>query len=169
VTDIEGPRTEHNHIESIDAVHRFLSDRGYCSVSLSRTAVGHLQTLGTINGRNASLLIDTGASATIVDKESAERLELTTAPTSGSARGYAECGLSETAVYSTSLDELALETVRLLGVDAKVLDLSSVNGQLEGAGADRIDGILGADLLEEYGAIIEYAERKLYIRDSART
>lgn len=154
-------------MEAIEAVHRFLSDRGYRSVSLSRTAVGHLQTAGKINGRDARLLIDTGASVTVVDRESAERLELTTTSAAGSARGHAECGLSESTVESADLHELTLETVRLHGIEAKVLDLSSVNGQLEKAGANRIDGILGADLLEEHGAIIGYAERTLYLRAPA--
>lgn len=151
-------------MESTDTMDRYLNDRGYRPVALSRTAVGHLQTVGSINGQDAWLLIDTGASATIVDRQSAARLELVPTPTPHTATGQGECGLSESAVDSASVDELALGTVRLQEVEAKVLDLSSVNGRLEEAGANRIDGILGADLLEEHGAIIRFAERRLYLR-----
>lgn len=152
-------------MESVDTVDRYLDDAGYRAVSLSRTALGHLQTKGSINGQDAVLLIDTGASATIVARESAARLELAPTPTPDTAMGHAECGLSESAVESASVEELTFGTVRLQGIEAKVVDLAPLNGQLEEAGANRIDGILGADLLEEYGAIIGYAERRLYLRE----
>jgi len=47
-------------------------------------------------------------------------------------------------------------------------DLAEHNRRLELQGDTPFDGVLGADVLEEYGAIIDWSTRSLYLLDEAK-
>jgi hypothetical protein len=44
------------------------------------------------------------------------------------------------------------------------VDLSQINEQLEQAGAEAIDGLVGADVLAATEALIEYSHPQLWLR-----
>ncbi len=48
------------------ALSTFLREAGYQQVALTRSAVGHFHTGGTLNGRRVDVLLDMGAASTVV-------------------------------------------------------------------------------------------------------
>lgn len=147
-------------------LYAFLTAQGYTAFPMQRSAVGHFELAATLDGHDARLLLDTGASMTGLDKGSTDRLGLTQEASSETAGGL---GTTTLTVTQTHISTLELGGGNLPSMTAFVVDLSHVNDALAARGADRIDGILGADLLMRYAAVIDYAGAQLYLRVPART
>lgn len=146
-------------------VAQLLQADGFVSISLERMGSGHLWLAGVINGMPAKLLLDTGATHTILGRTCAERFDLTTEP--GVARagglGTASATVSTAVVQELLLGDIAIEEARW-----PVLDLSHVTAILVGEGCEQIDGVVGADVLREREAIIDYASSIVYLRAEPR-
>lgn len=139
----------------------FLTAHGFTAVPLQVNAVGHFECAAHVNGRPARLLLDTGASHTVLATPSAERLGLRTTPSTERAHGV---GASSHATETAVLDELRLGDVRLQGVAVWTFDLAHVNGALAARGGAPVDGALGGDVLRPAQAVIDYARATLYLR-----
>jgi len=142
----------------------FLTTRGFVAVPLRLNAVGHFELEAEINGQPARLLLDTGASRTVLATPSAARLGLRTAASAERARGV---GAGDHATETTVLDELRLGDLRLRGVAAWTFDFGHVNRALEARGSAAVDGALGGDVLRPAEAVIDYARATLYLRAAA--
>jgi clan AA aspartic protease (TIGR02281 family) len=92
----------------------FLVAQGFAAVPLRVNAVGHFELAAEVNGQPARLLLDTGASHTVLATPSAARLGLRTAPSAERAGGV---GTSDHATETTRIDELRLGAVRLPEVE----------------------------------------------------
>ncbi len=138
-----------------------LSGLGYTSLKLTRSVVGHFEIDGSINGNEARLLLDTGASNTVVDTTAAESLGLnpTRSSESGGGLGATSVAVSECAVQSMVLggSEVGLEKLY-------VMDLSHVNHALSSRGAGPVDGVIGADVLSTFAAVIDYGSMSLFLK-----
>lgn len=139
----------------------FLHARGFAAVPLLVNAVGHFEIAATVNGEPARLLLDTGASHTVLATPSAARLGLRTTPSAERAGGV---GASDHATETALIDDLRLGDVRLRGVAAWTFDLGHVNRALETRGGAPVDGALGGDVLRPAEAIIDYARATLYLK-----
>jgi clan AA aspartic protease (TIGR02281 family) len=139
----------------------FLVGHGFAAVPLRVNAVGHFEIAAEVNGQPARLLLDTGASHTVLATPSAARLGLRTTPSAERAGGV---GASDHATETAQIDELRLGAVRLLGVAAWTFDLAHVNAALEARGGTPVDGALGGDVLRPAEAVIDYARATLYLR-----
>ncbi len=147
-------------MKPLNPLNEFLEQLGYVSVPLRRTPVGHLELDATINGQPARLLVDTGASATVINKTSAERWGLECHDDPGQAIGCGFAAPAETA----RLEELKLADLEIGDVDVAVVDLSQINAGLEQAKAQPIDGIIGSNLMIERNGIVEYGSDTLHLR-----
>ncbi len=147
-------------MKPLNPLNEFLAQLGYVSVPLRRTPVGHLELDATVNGKPARLLVDTGASATVINKTSAERWGLECHDNPGKAIGCGFVGSTQT----TRLDELKLADLEIDDVEVAVVDLSQINAGLEQAKAEPIDGIIGSKLMIERNGIVEYASDTLHLR-----
>ncbi len=147
-------------MKPLNPLNEFLEQLGYVSVPLRRTPVGHLELDATVNGKPARLLVDTGASATVINKTSAERWGLQCRDNPGTAIGCGFAAPTETA----RLEELKLADLEIGDVDVAVVDLSQINAGLEQAKAQPIDGIIGSKLMIERNGIVEYATDTLHLR-----
>jgi hypothetical protein len=123
-----------------------------------------------IPGNRLSLLVDSGSSTSILDRESVSRLALTIVgsnPDSRASEGVGIGGLARilgtTELENASLGELVLERV---GFD--VMDLSSIFSQPEGGSTKVADGILGRDLLERYQAQIDFGAGTMLFRSPVK-
>ncbi len=147
-------------MKPLNPLSDFLEELGYVSVPLRRTPVGHLELDATVNGKPARLLVDTGASATVINKTSAERWGLEYHDDPGQAVG---CGFAAPAAKAI-LDELRLADLEIDNVDVAVVDLSQINAGLEQAKAQPIDGIIGSTLMIERNGIVAYGSDTLHLR-----
>lgn len=143
-----------------------LHERGFLGVPLEVNAVGHFEVAAEVNGHAARLVLDTGASHTVLDAPSAERLGLTTTASDDRVSGV---GASDWATAMTSVSELRLGAVRLHDVTVRTLDLAHVNRALEARGGTPVDGAIGGDLLRACEAVIDYARATLYLRQAPPT
>ena len=120
----------------------------------------HLLIKAKINGKNAKLLIDTGASRTVFDQEKIlgfvndkffeKHDKLST------GLGTNSMPTSTVTIKSFRLSELQIENF-----NAVLLDLQHVNTTYGQLGYSAIDGVLGNDILAKYKAIINYKKLTL--------
>jgi clan AA aspartic protease (TIGR02281 family) len=135
----------------------------YVAIPLTRTKTGQLEVTATVNGERARLLVDTGASGTVVDSTSAVRWGLGMA---GDADRAVGCGGTMTA-SAVVIEELQLERLTMRSVPVAVIDFSHTNDALQTTGAARIDGVIGADVLVARQAPIDYGTNQLHLLRSA--
>ena len=48
--------------------------------------------------------------------------------------------------------------------DLYLMDISYINSEFRKSHARQVDGVLGTDFLDKYGAVIDYAQQRLYLR-----
>jgi hypothetical protein len=138
----------------------FLTQRGYVRLPLTRSVVGHFHTAGTLNGRPVEILVDSGASVTVVAMGVVQALGLPAEPFSHDAGG-AGGAMTQHVVKGARL-QLGAFTPRL--GDIAGLDFEHVNGPLRANGAPEVDMILGADIFDTHAAVIDYATQSLFLR-----
>ena len=127
----------------------FIEDAGY-----------HLLIKAKVNGKRASLLIDTGASKTVFDKDKilkfVKESSFTTLEKLSTGLGTAKMK-----THSAFLKKLQLGKLTLPEFETIVIDLSHVNQAYEKLDLPEIDGVLGSDLMLMYNAVIDYKKKKL--------
>ncbi|HVU18246.1 MAG TPA: aspartyl protease family protein [Candidatus Didemnitutus sp.] len=128
---------------------------------MSRTPVGHLHTPGFLNGQPVAIVVDTGASATIVDLGFCQARGLTTRETA--AKGGGAGGMSLT-LHLLENARLQLGAATLSPGGIRAMDLSHVNKGLAQKGAEPIQMVIGADILTRHEAVIDYATLSLFLR-----
>ena len=145
---------KHNSIDS------FLSAKKYIAVPLRRNIIGHLVIKVLINTDTAELVLDTGASATCLEEESAKKFGIALSNAAGGATGYG--GESEN--IKTGTARFSIGTLKIPSFDFAVVDLSYVNNAYSEEGGEHIDGVLGADILLKYNAVIDYHSATLFLQ-----
>lgn len=138
----------------------FLAGRGYVRVPLTRSGVGHFHTAGTLNGRPVEVLVDSGASCTVVAMSVVQELGLRSELLDGGAGG-AGGALDQFRVDGAEL-RLGSFIPRLAGPIG--LDFEHVNAPLRAHGSAEVDVILGADVFDAHAAVIDYASQSLFLQ-----
>ena len=140
---------------------QFLARSGYVRVPLQRSEVGHFHARGRLRGRDVSVLVDTGASSTLVSLALARDLALALSlhPDKGGGAGGTEMDVFVVEDAHLELDQLAIRPRHLLA-----MDLSHANAALVASGAAPIEAILGLDVFEAQGAVIDYDSGSLFLR-----
>jgi hypothetical protein len=129
-------------------------------VSLQLTKTKHLLCRARINGFNATLLVDTGASNSCIHSELQESFQLKPKGDSFDAAGASEGKMSAT---MTQKCELHLGRHKLGKHAFVLLDLNHINKTLATQGVKPIDGILGADFLIKKKVLLDYSQKKLIL------
>lgn len=139
----------------------FLTNQGYTSIQMQRNSIGHFEVQAQINGVSTRLIVDTGASRTVIDRNSIERLNLPITESEVMAGGV---GTSEHAVAYGVIDSLGIQSLNISSFPVGVIDLSHVNQSLKAHGAGSVEGEIGGDLMNSRAAVIDYQHAVLYLR-----
>lgn len=134
------------------------------TIPLERSPLGLLQVSATIDGSPLTLLVDTGANATLLDRAWVTRQGLVGESTE---LGTVGC-VTMDGIDMIDVERLELGAMRVEGVRLAVVDLSHVNRQFEQTGSTPVGGILGADVLTERSAVIDYSEPRLQLQVETR-
>jgi predicted aspartyl protease len=113
-----------------------------------------------INGKNARLLIDTGASRTVFDQE---RIMQFVSQKIFESNDKLSTGLGTNSMPTSmvSLKSLKIGDLLIDNFQAVLLDLQHVNNTYYKLGHTAIDGVLGNDILVKYKAVIDYKKLEL--------
>ena len=122
----------------------------------------HLKISITINGKPAILILDTGASRTVLDET---RITEFVNHQNIEKHDRFSTGLGTNTMESKKavLGRIEIGLVVIENYEAAILDLSHVNQSYQKLGLDPVDGVLGSDVLVDYNAVIDYEKKELIL------
>lgn len=138
-----------------------LQKEKYKKIRFTVSKTNHLLVNASINGVKGKFILDTGASNSCVDFLDVAQFKLTAEHSKTRAAGAGATGM---------FTQIAQDNVLKIGrwqyksFSLIVFDMSHVNAALKEHKAQPVKGILGADVLLEGKAIIDYANRFIYLK-----
>ncbi len=139
------------------AMAELLSRHGFRRFMMSRTEVGHLKLVGCVDGRPIDIVLDTGASKTLVELNYCRSEGIAVSDTGQPGHGGN--------VYTLGDAQLTLEGLPIRTDGIVAIDMSSTNERLMARGVDPICAVLGQDVLRHHQAVIDYATLALFLRE----
>ena len=120
----------------------------------------HIMVRGMIHGKEASFLIDTGASRSVFDPKTITACidDIQFEKKEGMSAGVGSSDL-ESATFV--IDRLGIGALEITDYEGVALDLENIHEMYGKLGLPHIDGIIGGDLLRRHKAVINYRSRKL--------
>lgn len=139
-----------------------LKKEGYKKLNFKVSKTQHLLIKATINGIKGNFILDTGASNSCVGFESIELFQLNVSESSTKASGAGATGMH---TQLSKNNTLQLGRWKNSDFSLIVFDLSHVNSALIAHKAKPVHGIIGADILLQGKAIIDYFNHCLYLNN----
>jgi len=143
----------------------FLDNKGYHSVKLEKNEIGHYQFQILLNNIEGNFILDTGASSSCVGTEFAEKYNLLPEDSDYKAAG---AGAINMETFQANVDSMSIDGIEVNLEKIILFDLSQINEALTQHDASNIDGIIGAEILEQLSAIISYAEKTVYLKEEEK-
>ncbi|MCD9007988.1 aspartyl protease family protein [Luteimonas sp. XNQY3] len=142
-----------------------LEPDGYTAVPMTRHGDSHLTVAARLNDVAGTFILDTGAGRTVIDRAAQSRFdEGRGVVAGGQATGAGGTGLAISALPS---NRLRIGDYRDDAFTVHFLALDHVNAAFSQRGETPVDGVIGADILERGGAVIDYPNLRLYLRNPA--
>lgn len=120
----------------------------------------HIRLKVMINGKPADLILDTGASRTVFDKNAVEKFlpgeDLQNIDMAGSSASS-----NDLQFQLATIKELEIGNLKIKKYRSVIMDLTHVNMAYEMAKRPKVHGILGGDILKKYKAKINYETKTL--------
>lgn len=138
-----------------------LRKENYRKIKFKVTKTQHITVKATINGVKGDFILDTGASNSCVGFESIELFKLNASKSKTKAAGAGATGM---VTQLASDNHLEMGTWKCLDFHLVIFDLSHVNEALRQHKTKAVQGIIGADVLLEGDAIIDYSSKSLYLK-----
>lgn len=137
----------------------FLKNKNYVAVPLNKYPTGHLYLSATINDTLGIFILDTGAGGTVVEEKREEKFKLSSEKSDIKAVGAGASNMNiKTTIAAVKLADYNSElTIHLMNLD-------HVNNAFKQLGLEEIDGVIGADILTNGKAIIDYENLILYLQ-----
>ncbi|MDN3678196.1 retropepsin-like aspartic protease [Flavobacterium paronense] len=138
-----------------------LKKEKYKKINFKVSETQHLLVKATINGVSGNFILDTGASNSCVGFEGIDKFGLKAGKSKTKASGAGATGMF-TQLAKNNL--LQIGRWKTLDFHLVIFDLSHVNEALQQHKAKPVHGIIGADILLEGKAIIDYYNHCLYLK-----
>ena len=137
---------------------------GYSSIALTRMKTGHMTLQARINGIPGRFVLDTGAGRSVIEASRQAKFQLARiADTSGVAVGAG----GSLPLRMSHGNRLQIGRYVDYGFTAYLMPLEQVNLAFLRRGHERIDGVIGADVLRSGHAVIDYASGTLHLKPKA--
>lgn len=146
--------------ECPDSLSDFLQDRGFVEVELSENTAKQFEVEAEINGERFLLIVDTGASHTLLSRERIKDLGLDLEKTNVEFSGIGK----RQRLYSTEIEDLQIGGASTGPISIFAADLSHLQKMLRSAGSRAADGLIGADFLTRWSAVLDVKYSKLFLR-----
>jgi hypothetical protein len=142
-------------------VRTLLEELAFYRIPLTKLATGHYKFSAKINQRKGSFILDTGASTSCIGIDKIEYFSLLNEDSEIKAAGAGGINM-ETQIARNNT--FSVKKLKLSATDFVLFDLYHVNEALAQAKENPIDGIIGADVLKKYRAVIDYGRNCFYLK-----
>jgi hypothetical protein len=132
---------------------------GFTSIRMTALASGHHSVAVTLNGKPAIFLVDTGAGATIIHAPYVRGFALAPAAGAGTASNVS----GKIRFDPVAVDAFAVGGTRTRLAKIYAMDLSYLIEAVSAASAQRIQGLIGQDVLRDQKAVIDVDQSLLYL------
>ncbi len=109
------------------------------------------------------IVLDTGASKTVLDKHTLLNIGLKEEDFTSTDILSTGLGTNEMKSEMLDLKSISLGTWSIKNITVAVLDLSAINYAYNHMNLEPVIGVLGGDILTQYGAIINYKKKTLQL------
>jgi predicted aspartyl protease len=116
----------------------------------------------TINRKKCRMVLDTGASRTVLDKTEIKRL-VREEIREVEGRKSAGLGTDGMTTHATKINRFKIKSLLLPDLEVLVLDLSILNHSYHQIGHEKVAGVLGSDLLRQHKAKIDFDKNRLVL------
>ncbi|WP_299012125.1 retropepsin-like aspartic protease [uncultured Polaribacter sp.] len=144
---------------------KILKKQKFKQIKLKKIATNHLELKAKINGVKGRFILDTGASNSCVGLNAIAHFNLLAKESETKAAG---AGATDMETQISENNSLQIDKWKIKDFNLVLFDLSHVNTALENHNAKKVDGIIGADILERGKAIIDYNKNVLFLRKAKK-
>lgn len=139
-----------------------LIKKGYKQIPLNKTIVDVFELEVSIDGLVTYFLLDTGAGNTVIDIGFARinNLEFSETDIIGGGVGTSKLGIHKKKINNLKLNGFAIKDFQLYGADFKHVKDSLIKKGIQ----NPANGVLGADVLIKYKAVIDYENECMYLK-----
>lgn len=145
----------------IFSLEQDLLANGYEKIALDKLPSGHLHFKLKLNGVIGSFILDTGAGATVVEEKRQDKFKMKVVKSDEIATG---AGGTDIQTHESNNNLIVINSLTLKDYKLILMSLDYVNQALVSMEIEEVDGIVGADILEEKEAIIDYSNLVLYLK-----
>jgi len=143
------------------SLKKVLRKKKYVKIKLKKIKTNHLQLNAKINGVEGKFILDTGASNSCVGLDLIEHFKLISEESEVKAAG---AGATDMETQKSVNNTLKIGKWKTDKSNLVLFDLTHVNTALTQHEAEKVDGIIGADVLELGKAFIDYDKKFLYLK-----
>jgi len=140
---------------------RILKKNKYIKIKLKKIATNHLELKGKINGVKGRFILDTGASNSCVGLDMIAHFNLDAEESETKAAG---AGATDMETQQSENNLLKIGDWKTNKCHLILFNLSHVNTALTQHNANKVHGIIGADILLKGKAFIDYSNKTLYLK-----
>jgi len=135
--------------------------RGYRAVPMHVSQGFNLYVNGSLNGRKAKLMVDTGAFATLLNTGFVRRMKIPLRDTPYRSSGV---NLGHRGVQVATISRFSVGSMDMRSNDVGVMNMDGLihDGLLDAT--PPVAGLLGAEILRRYHAIIDFGTNTLYLK-----
>lgn len=135
--------------------------KGYIRVALKKAGSGHYFCEVILNGISGVFIVDSGASHTCIALE--KEAHFLVASTEAEKQA-ASASSTEMETRQSEGNHLQIGSWDRLNQELILFDMTAVNTALEAFNEGTVDGILGADVLHDAKAVLDYRRSGLYLK-----
>jgi hypothetical protein len=143
------------------SLKKVLQKKKYIQIKLKKTATNHLEIKAKINNVKGRFILDTGASNSCVGIDLIEYFKLHAEESETKAAG---AGATDMETLKSENNFLEIGKWKTETSNLVLFDLTHVNTALTQHDAKEVHGIIGADVLQESKAVIDYSNMVLYLK-----
>jgi predicted aspartyl protease len=134
---------------------------GFSRVPIHVSPGFNLYVDGTLNGKQAKFLVDTGAFATLLHQPFVRRMKISMRDSPFSSAGV---NLKERGVQFATISRFSVGSVDMHRKEVGVVDLEGLIRTSLLNASPPVAGLLGSEILQRHNAIIDFGARILYLK-----
>lgn len=143
------------------SLKKLMEEKGYHRIKLKYTETNHFELVAKINKIEGNFILDTGASSSCVGFEAVEHFKLLAEESEVRAAG---AGATNMLTQIAQKNSIEIKGWKKKKIDLVLFDLTHVNEALVNHKAEKVHGIIGADILRSGKAVIDYKNKSLYLK-----